>query len=178
MSHADSAVPVHICWQDGCTHIHTHIHPGLYHRILAELLFIWKIHLITHIIPWLTSAICESYWLFLPRMKINIALAKLEGRDAHAWMLPLFWQPFFSLALYHCAAKFFFAFLLQWYINYLTELSLHHRRQWQTAKCLISLTGNHSCCKPLYLHHLYDATSFSIFWPSWFNWNSQRNSSH
>ena len=24
---------------------------------------------------WLTSAICDSYWLFLPRSKINIALA-------------------------------------------------------------------------------------------------------
>ena len=56
---------------------------------------------------WLTSAICDSCWLFLARTKINIALAKAEGHYAHAQMLPLFWQPFFPLALHHCAAKFF-----------------------------------------------------------------------
>ena len=37
----------------------------------------------------------------------NIALVKPEGRDAHARPDPLFQQPFSSLALYHCAAKFF-----------------------------------------------------------------------
>ena len=61
--------------------------------------------LITHTTPCLTSAICNSYWLFLPRTKISIALVKLEGRYAHARMLPLFRQPFFSLTLYHCAAR-------------------------------------------------------------------------
>ena len=35
----------------------------------------------------------------------NIALAKPEGRYAHAGIDPLFRQPFSSLALYLCAAK-------------------------------------------------------------------------
>ena len=47
--------------------------------------------------PWLTSATSDSYWLFLTCTKINIALAKAEGHYAHAWMLPPFWQPCFSL---------------------------------------------------------------------------------
>ena len=37
----------------------------------------------------------------------NIALAKPEGCYAHARIDPLFRQPFSSLALYLCAAKFF-----------------------------------------------------------------------
>ena len=73
-----------------------------------------NINLITHTVPWFTGAICDRYLLFLPRTKINIALAEPEGRYVHARMLPLFRQPFFSLALYHCAAKFFFAFLAIW----------------------------------------------------------------
>ena len=42
----------------------------------------------------------------------NITLAKSEGRNAHARPDPLSRQPFSSLALYHCAAKFFSLFLL------------------------------------------------------------------
>ena len=42
----------------------------------------------------------------------NIALAKPEGRNVHARPNPLSRQPFSSLALYHCAAKFFLLFLL------------------------------------------------------------------
>ena len=52
---------------------------------------------------WQLFAIPASY-------ENNIALVKPEGSYVHAQMLPLFRQPFFSLALYLCAAKFFFRF--------------------------------------------------------------------
>ena len=43
-----------------------------------------------------------------------MAPAKAKGCYVHTGMLPLFQQSFFSLALYHCVAKFFFSLFLLW----------------------------------------------------------------
>ena len=67
--------------------------------------------LITHTILWLTNAICDICWLFLPCTKINITLAKAEGRYAHAQMLPLFLVAIFSLGLVALCSSNFFTFL-------------------------------------------------------------------
>ena len=84
------------------------VHVGSIHPSKTWIL----VPLITYSIPWLTSAICDRYLLFLPCTKINIAQAKPEGRYAHARMLPLFRQPFFSLGLVPLCSLVFSLFLL------------------------------------------------------------------
>ena len=49
----------------------------------------------------------RQLFAILASYESNIALAKTEGRDAHAQPIPLFSAAIFSLALYHYAAKFF-----------------------------------------------------------------------